>query len=173
MTFARRLLVGLLLSLICSCTHRVDTASSSHAAIVEVQDTTAQTQTVTREVDAPGRETTTVEEYAPASDPANGTAPEGAAHVGRSAAAGPPLRQAPIMLRRTVTVKETGPRIIDTRLDAQAQSETHETAKLDAVATSHTETRAGPSPFLWLGIGAGLVAAAGLAWKFRRLLGVP
>ena len=180
--FVRRFFLALVLSTICCCAHRVDTASAVRLEVAKVEDTKAAQETVTHEVDAPGRVTTTVEEYehgAPQEEAAE--APAGGVPLlqgaqGRAGGEGvtkPPERApeaaAGRLIRRTVIVKDFGPVTKDTRVEAAAATETHEVAHLDAKATTHTETHVGPSPWLWLGIGSALVVA-GLAWKFKWLL---
>lgn len=129
--------------------------------------------------------TTTVEEFAaPASlsapgfdgalslapPPSNASQLGIGLHVGGSkpsATATDSLPSAPILVKRTVTVDQRGP-ITDTKAEnAKAASGGKRNEQEEADTDETTKTRAGPSPFFWLGIGSGLVLAVGLALKFN------
>ena len=113
-------------------------------------------------------ETITVREYVPARG-------EVAADGGSPPLEG--LGAPPVLSRETVTVIHRAPveshaseaTTTDSALHAAASVQTREEQHSATDAHAETTRKVGVSPLVWLAIGAGLVLAALLAWKFRRL----
>ena len=173
----KRLLTVLLLGT--ACVHREEAIEHSSSSLVakDTSDDTAHAtakqneRTIETVTVAPGRETTTVEEYGPSQIPAQDADPRHFGPIQPSQK----LTSVPALLRRTVTVKETGgsvaAREIEKQGTASLDTNKHSAATLAAEDESSkkttSETRAGPGWRLWLVVIFLLLAAGGAVWKFR------
>ena len=159
----------------CGCVRRASSSVVADSTVHEVDEVKKDLET-TREVRRGAEdETITVEEFAPALAPANGTSTKDGTLVGHSPAGGPPLPQSPTLLRRTVTVKHIAPSVADSSTRLEVATEKRTDAAAQAVSTSTTSSKPSIGCAFTGGLYVALVVAAlaGIAFfalKARGLL---
>lgn len=154
----------------CACVRHASSVvvadTATHSESQEVKDARADTVTEREVRSGPGRETVTVEEFAPDLGPTVIQAQD--AHSGRTGAIqapgsgvrGPPASR---LVKRTVTVRETGPVVADTSTHAERETKTATETKIDTAAKATSTATTDSKPSVGCAFTGGLYVALVLA----------
>lgn len=155
------------LFLCAGCTRTTETRAEQHIAVQETQATKASEKTTEVVQTGPETITTTTEEFEEPPSPVPAGPLAAAEQNGSQHPDGRPAPGRPFLVKRTVIVDHRDP-ITDTKTETARQASTEATtATLEAKTSKDTKTAPSLAGWLWLLlIGAGVLAVAGLAWKF-------
>lgn len=200
MKIAERLMTAILFGCAlapCACAKHTQTVSDSSSTLAEVadsaRDTQAQVVTEREEKRGPETVTTTVEEFAIPTAAAqaddrtgaccmshiasNGGAVHEAMTLGPAGSADSRVAAQPLLIKRTVTVKTTGPVDVDTSTRAERATEAKAETKIDAATHTHGSTIYDIKPSVgcaftgWLYVALVLAAIAGIGYFAVKLRG--